>query len=470
MYETLDIHEIYVTEAQKFVIKNDRYFYVPYLRLLEEYCIKNNILIGGEIGINMLLNKEINKDDFTYEIYASEPFDSARELANIFYDYLIKCSKDNTQDNDCTKCSKTIYVESNIKHKLFTIWFNIRPFIKIHKLDKHRDVKLIELISPITLPARFIKNDKMDNKILVMSEEIQLISIYKQLYNPYPTTEYKNYTKLLDIENNLYNKMINQISKKVVGSGDNKLLEYSQKIIDGILNMLSTNKLNDQIIIGDYAIDKIVSKIGGGKRLQILMGDSSQRDIDNMKDLLDESFIKTINNNIQKFIIDKIAKNVKLTTKYIKYDMNIPVDPFLRKYTIYLQLDDKSMPIMDIFNSLSYELVPFKMIDGLKYGGLFVLMRFKLIDIYSSRLIIKLSSKKQEVSFIENKIYEFISQLKLIKEKINKQIVSDNLFDLFQLNDYSGIYYPQNILNKILMGDTKFKFTKYYPYLKDKLQ
>ena len=468
MYEDLNINEIYISEASNFVIVNDRYFYVPYLKLLEEYCIKHKILIGGEIAINMMLDKEINKDDFSYDIYSPDPFDSARELADIFYKYFIENQSANKAQsaNDKETIPKTIFVESNIKHKLFTIWFNVRPFIKIHKLDKHRDVKLIELISPVSMNTRFIK----DKKILVMSEEIQLISIYKQLYNPYPTTEYKNYTKLLDIESKLYNKMIKGIGKKIIGSADNELSIYSQKILDKIMKMIKDYNV---IIIGDYAVDFALQKKSEKQnRLQLLYGnvDNKTTEITELTDLLNEDFIKKLNNNIQKITDEMLKKENKqgLKTKYVKYDLNIPVDPFLRKYTIYLQLGEKSIPIMDIFNSLSYELVPFIKHDNFKYAGLFVLMRFKLIDIYSSRLIIKLSSKQNEIRFIENKILEFISQLKLIKEKINNLLSSDP-FLLFQLNNYAGVYYPQNILNKFLMGDTKFKFTKYYPYLKDKL-
>lgn len=117
----------------------------------------------------------------------------------------------------------------------------------------------------------------------------------------------------------------------------------------------------------------------------------------------------------------------------------------------------KNIPILDIFNSTEYELVPYIpytiTIDSKEYiikiGNPWVLFRFMLIDIWIYKLLLGLK-------IINEQTYQF--KERMLNANIQKIKKSDLMKKCFGL-EYVGIHYDA-IINKKKNTDKLF-----YPYV-----
>jgi len=198
------------------------------------------------------------------------------------------------------------------------------------------------------------------------------------------------------------------------------------------------------ILIGDFAINahaKIHTNIKPLEkpRLQII-SDKSPDDIKN-----------------------SLEKELKAKCKYVHYDLNLPVDMELKKYTFYIINGNFQSPLFDMYNTITYDIVPIiSDSDNVLSAGLFAIMRFKLIDLFSLRLILNLpkSNNKLIISFIR----EIIEQTDTLRTSIAK-ILENNPLDIFKqsYSDYRGVYISDSRRRKKLTAEHRFKFSKYYP-------
>ena len=66
MYKQFMDIDVLICEAKQIVIKNDRNYYDKYLKVVEEFCNENKILLGGQIGMDLLTDIQLNKDIYQY--------------------------------------------------------------------------------------------------------------------------------------------------------------------------------------------------------------------------------------------------------------------------------------------------------------------------------------------------------------------------------------------------------------------
>src|SRR5271156_1190060 len=57
---------------------------------ISEFSIKNTIMIGGTMGVNLLLKKERGIYDFTYDLFTESSFQHANDLTNRIAEKLAK--------------------------------------------------------------------------------------------------------------------------------------------------------------------------------------------------------------------------------------------------------------------------------------------------------------------------------------------------------------------------------------------
>lgn len=430
MYKSINPIELLMKPAEKTVFSNDRKNYLPVLAAVEKFCSQNKLIIGGTMGINILVGNDPDISDYSYILYAENGSKTSRELADYIYSNVSSDKMD----------MRTITVETNIKNDMFTIWLNVRPIVTIYNLGFFRKIPIFDLIGPVEKSPMFfriyrdnycnIEENPEEFKVLVISEELQLIQIYRELYRPYPTTKfYTEYPDLMKYEKMLFDEIKGNITSRIIGADESN--DISGSLSEKFINNFAKN--SDILVIGDFAAEKFTGISMERKRLQIIF----------------DGDIHRLNDQISKLFGE---------THLVRYDLKIPGDKLLIKHTIYLKKSNEDIVLAEVFNSTSYELVPYTEFAGTKYAGVYVIMRFKMIDLYIMKILLRLGSLKKKT--IENVIGITMHQLGLLREYISGKIESDP-FEIFQIRDFAGIYIPENIIRK-KMSKNVF-LPRYYP-------
>jgi hypothetical protein len=147
--------------------------------------------------------------------------------------------------------------------------------------------------------------------------------------------------------------------------------------------------------------------------------------------------------------IAKKASNAVDDLIYVKFFLPLPGDFQIKKYTIYMKrAKGNDIAICDIYNNTSYELISYKetSIRGVntalgrkKFGELFVLMRFKLIDFWIQRVIAGITKNLDK-----NKLQDLFGQL----ESIQARCMASDIEQLFPLENYVGNNIAENVAKK----------------------
>ena len=397
------------------VIEKDRKNYDKYFQIVEKFCKENDVLLGGQIGIQLLTEMPKNKDSYFYSLYTDDSFNKAKKLSLKLFE---------------SDSNFTINLQTVRTHKEFNIYINTRLLVKIFDLGTYKNIRLYKLIGPVPVKGYFNPHN-VDIELQAISGEVYLIDIYRKLYTPYVDKPggYKTYTYYRNIEDIVFKKTIEHLEGKILNS-DQRILGSSENNEDPsslenikLILLKHLIKNSNDILIGDFAINQITKHKSFDRRLQII----SERDPD---DLL--SIISNILKN--QFHIDKHIS-------YSSYDLNLPDDFRILKYTFYIS-DNKldRISLMDVFNSSSFELIPFKFtflpnVQRIKIGNHYVLLRFKFIDLWSLKLIFNLGHK--DTSLISGILWN-ISALRKIT-------ISADPSELFQLDNYVGNFIDESV-------------------------
>lgn len=394
--------------AEEYVLTHDRLKYKDFFTAAEIFCTANGMIIGGQVGIDLLCEKPLTKDSWFWELYTDNVFETAKKFA------------DNLAAVD-NPLSKTVALQTNIKYTEYTVMINANFMFKIYALSKYRGVELISVMNPIKLTGYF------GNPINVIPEEIQLINIYKNLYNPMKAP----WTAEINSEAILFSRMEKKFAGgEIVGGADLKEQKYT------VVKLL---KNEDFIILGDYAIyyfcKMMKCKFDTEPRLQLI----TEKPLDEIVALVEKK------------------SNVKII--YNNFNLNVPSEFQLKKFTIYVSKDDKQMPVADIFNSTSYELVPFMRRKKIRIANPFVVLKFIFIDIWIVKLIMNINPEKDENSI--RRIKSLLNGAKAIRD-LYQQMGPDMLF---LTKNHAGVYINEAIAKKKLIKDKGERFKTYYPLL-----
>src|SRR3989344_8582808 len=102
-----------IDEASQIVLKNDRQKYDCYFKTAEIFCNKNNILLGGQIGINLLTKSPLNKDTYQYYLYTDNAFEMSKKLVIELYNI--------NSSQEPNNFKETIHLDTVLTHKEFNI-------------------------------------------------------------------------------------------------------------------------------------------------------------------------------------------------------------------------------------------------------------------------------------------------------------------------------------------------------------
>lgn len=409
MYSSVNLSDIEKT-ASEYILSMDRSIFIPYFSAAEQFIHDTNALLGGSVGLDLLLGNKLSIDSFSWDIYfeSKEPYNYAKKFA----DTLATIASE-------SKLNHYIVLNTSIKNAEFSVYIDTRMVFKLVALSPYRNVSLIKLLNPPTVKSYF-----SGVNILVAPEDAQLIDMLQLLYNP---GKCDDWPKLLENEQFLYEKY------KLRTGGAEHNGQYSS-IAESLLVYIRESK---SILIGSYAIDAL--------RIDAELSDRIQ-------------FIT--HQNISE-VTDGISKILGKPCKYVRFNVNLMTDFRLIKHTIYI--DGKSqIPICDVFNSSSYELIPTWGEHNIAYndiliGNPYVIQRFLYIDIWLLKLIAGVS-----MSNMNKKIQEIYQCVSAIRGYISKVFKTDPK-NLFQIDNYIGVYIDPIIAKKNLIKDIGYHAKPYYP-------
>lgn len=429
MYSTVDVISIFEAEAEQFILDNDRKLYLPFFIRAEKFCEENNVVIGGRIGIDLLVGRPVTKDSFVWDLYCDDTFNTSKNLTKAI-----------SEVKSPHIPARTVSLQTNIKHKEFTIYVNARTVFKIYSLDKHRGIKLVELMGPAIRTSYFIKTP-----IKCIPEEMQLVEIYRSLYTP---ARMSMWERELAAENIIYELIKDSVGEKATKeiTGGATEFKFNKSSIERELLRKMIAK-SDHVLIGDFALNLLKMEKSPG-RLQILSSENVDKIVHAMEN-----------------IITKIIKNrpagIKLTM--MRYALNIPSDFQIIKHTVYFNTGKEQIPIIDIFNSPQFEMIPWWIIsDNVKIGNPWVLLRFQFIDIWVLKLILNLGTDNPD--FIKGKIRSIINRANNIR-KLALECLKDDPEKIFQLSNYVGSYINEMVAKKKIIKELGERFPNYYPAL-----
>lgn len=239
-------------------------------------------------------------------------------------------------------------VSTKIKYYEFSIIVDERELIRMTNINYN----LTKVIDPVY---------KYD--ILFLGNDILNVAILEKLCSPVYVKEWS------ELKLNEVNFSVKGIDGKTLKSD---IVETKSDVIKLIYEKFICD--SDYVLIGSVAISGNISH-----RLQIITPNLFEDDIEKLKEVVDFKYD----------IID-----LKFITNYR-----------LKRMTIHVN----GQSIMDIFNCAQYELVPYYKISSKQYKGKFikvgtkyVLMRFRLIDFWSIKVL--LYDKKIDLSYAKNLI------------------------------------------------------------------
>ena len=383
------------------VVNKDRNNYANFIKIAEKYAIANWLIVTGTSALKLLLN---NNENYQYDFFSERSHIHARKMAMLLY------------ESDPDNLGHYVSVITKIPDVLITISVNGRDMFNFISLSVYRGIKVISVLIPQSVRAQFA-----DDNIYCIGPEIQLIKIYTVLCNPAQASEWDDFLKYEKGVREFYINRRNVATLPIQEGGCDggtplSKNEEKEKLIESLksIYLKSTNR----IVIGAFAISLILKKyIDGQNRLQAIVIGKFENEIADLE-----------------AIASRI--NIPITTKID--DPRLPIESRLRRMTIYYDGKDA---IMDIFNSATFEAIPYTKIGNFKVGIPFVIMRFKLIDMWTMQLLISLN-------FVEEKIGE------VILRGLNKHymIISSELHKLPEVYKI-----PELFLGRIENADLKIK-------------
>lgn len=407
--------------------------------IIFQFCEDNGILIlNSSFNISYIsnINYKLNNinNDFKFILFSNNPKANVISLVDIIY---------NTY-------SKYVLYTINLNNNEIIISINNERIVYFNLLFS-KELEYKNNFNTI----KYNNLDGYDNKLLLLSNEIVLLFMTHELYNPSIfiklindniLTEYKK-NKIDEIS--IYNATYIETYLVIL---DN-IFKYNKKDINiPIINRIKQNILSDFITeIGKLDISKSIILLD---EIAINIIANENIDYSNTLNFIIQNNSTSNNfNNIQ-LIID-IIKDILLKSKisyekivYNKSNIFIYNDFRLKKTNIFMiTKDNKKISLINIFNSSDYELIP--IIQKYKNFNIpheFVIIRFLLLNLISSQIYDKYFNDNLYSIYI-NKIHKLFN-LDIKYEKIfYKGIYRDEKLDKFKIGSYIVRPLQQEIKN-----------------------
>lgn len=395
--------ELITPEIDKHIVEI-RSKYLDVRQKVLDYCKKHSLIISDP---RSLIEKPDPKN-IDIHIYCDNAEMHAKNIANDM---------------------QYIWVKMQIKvpREEFVIYYDTMPLVFVYAIQKHKNISLSNIIMPVEKDVNY------------MSPELELISLYQDLYSPFKDRWH------IELEAPLINMVKDRVAKKILIGGKKKCDDCS----DNRKNSVDNVKL---LVLKEFATTPEFIVVGQWART-LLEGSSNSSEKLQLITTLD---IEVAIKNIMLFL----ERYTKSSITFSDQNLHIPKDTRTRRYTLYMSYAsfnrDKPLrkPFLDIFNSGTFELIPIEK-HNYYIGNPFVLLRFYMIDLWIVRLVHKLELISKDV--LTKKINNLMDNINFVR--------SGDWMDRVFLTDYVGQIIDINVANRMASLDRKMLFP-YYPYKK----
>lgn len=444
MYDPEIITSI-INDAKQLVSKN-RKKYDDLMKIVEHFISNNDIIVKSmqdyffDLYTNDMYSLPMKLTDL---LYNSDPIVAKYVMLEIkIYKYHSRISIDGIQFVHFT------YINQEIKQNILD-YTCLSPRAQLPCKSFGPEVMLINIYQDIINPLLIESWDDIFKIEIQLFKEIS--DHFKERLGGNDTNDVSDFNITSNKSSNkinnihlvqqmmtMYSRFYNELH--VAAKSSERNMSYEDINLDKYKKTLLSSYINEEyhVLIGQIAINAYNSfnKLG---RLQVITSRQFNDEITNLKQILGDSITYNIVN------------------------LMIPTNLNLHRMTVYL---DKSV-ILDIYNAGTFELVNYHNICDIypssiikscvNIGTPFVIMRFRLIDIWYTLYSIKKKHLNKDTTMPT--IYRLLAEYINIRRKLNdNNIISDK---------YIGIYEDILLNKQRITAKLKDKYIPpYFPYLK----
>lgn len=430
-----------LARAQEFILVNNRKLFDPYYARIEDFSAERKLPITGNAGIALACG-EPRPLNILYELYSDSPYKAAVDLTNALYE--IK--------------SLHVYMRTDIKHVEMTILIDTIETVKIYRMDRFNSVRLTDIVKTVET------NGFMGGKVFVFSPLVYLMIIYRNLYSP---AKFTQDPKLLE-RAAILRGMIQAKSggddpdgRLVLETNPAWLYIDSPYLIDvddaashadpadpanhaDNISITGGRRGSKPIHRSKFSIDVINSAMMDEFSEFILVGELAAKLILGQCKINDPPRVQFISDESPEIIAKRLRKITSADITFKQYSLF--TDFQLVRTTYFIHAKD-SIPIMDVYNSSRFEMIPWESRDDMRVGNMFVVARFLCIEIFSMKVISAISGAafKHRIELLQNLLLAITA-----------------LEPEFQLEDYAGVYLVESIQKKKILAEAD-KPPPYFP-------
>lgn len=408
-----NITEKLINSASSFIIK-DRKPYTIIFKAIEEYAYSHNLVFFGYPYIRLL---ELSDDEKIINIFKNEPF-KFHSFSNAPTAKIALADQFTTHKENILSIIENLPLDSD-----FIIPGTLR---NKSNFNVHNGTKIIlnnrtictfvqytningEIFPPIETHGVFA------DKVWISSAEYNIIDIYSCL-----STISESYsTEMIDEVNHLIVKYQPKITTNKSTYKDNKQNNNNKSDIDNVIQdySLLSEILEDPNVINIGAFGLLVKNI------------IKKKDFNNIFVIITEDLNKLKEKIYKIFCNDNIEIKIQ----------NLLVDTDIRLRKLSLSYNNKL--ILNAFNTLDFEIVPYEQVDTYKIGGIYTMLKYLMMEYYSLFSLEKMGHSMPKniinTGFYYKKLYEYYLDF---RKKRNAEV-------LFY-NNYLGLYYPYSLFLK----------------------
>ncbi len=328
-------------------VRKDRAVYAPFLACAERFAADHRMIAGG---CRLLLGDEglpPAPDAYSLELYSAAAFDSARKMAAAMY----------ALDPDGPGRYTTVI--TNTPNEEFTIAVFGRDLVKVTTLGRGN------VASPTMRPALWNCAPLM---VPCLPAEVQLIATYAALANPARAGEW---AALAATEARLRAVFFaGARPPRVTGGGGDESWQARRA--------------------------RLLAAFARAQRVTHVRVDCGGAPSASSK----QYYITPHAFEAEQKLIRAVSNDEHVETHMSVDDPRIPGAPALRRLTVFAigNPSGRREPVMYVYNSAVYELVPYELRDGVKCGSIFVRLRFALIDLWTAQLLMHLKAITADVA------------------------------------------------------------------------
>jgi hypothetical protein len=490
-------------------IIKERDQYKKIFNVVEEYVIKNNLLVCNLYKISNIDNNIDSLFDYYYVIYCEICLIHANNIINNIYEHIKKNITNETDEFDIYNADnpstsiKFLNLKTLTKNEEFSIEYNNRTIVKLYTLQKYgkeEKIRVINAVVPYTI-----------NNINYIPPEIEIIDVYQKIYNgnqQYSIFEDILFKKIKNtnqytggVDNNEYGQHKHGQNKHGQNKhGQNKHGQHKHgqhkrgqhkrgqhkrgqhkihnNMSSDIKHSLSSSYYEDDIeydsdddnkpktcyekkkdMLEAIKISFIKDFLRGRKDIMLIganaynwyvNGDNFCPNFDRLQIISNLTSLE-IRNEINRFIND-IEQKFKLSHGE-ELDLMIPKDFRTKRQVFSISIKtEKGMkikPFIEYFNSAQFDIIPGMIKDDVLLGQKYVILRFLFIDLWIAKYV-----------FITGNITEELYNKRIIRiwEVIKGVYVIPMITDLFL-----GIYKDYDVAKKQKNIENDVTYLPYYP-------